>query len=73
MQTFTFTAKQIKELFRAGIRRGEKEATAYHWGFTASDPEVDDCINAVYDIINEGKNIFDENRIDHSVVRGWFT
>ena len=71
-KTFTFTIKQIKDIYRAGIRRGEEEASAYTWGSFACGPEIDKCVEAVCDIINEGIQWSDEKYTSYDTVEGWF-
>lgn len=71
-KTFTFTIEQIKDIYRAGIRRGEEEASAYEWGSSASGSDIDNCVEAVCDIINEGIQWSDEKYTDFSTVEKWF-
>jgi len=71
-KTFTFTIEQIKDIYRAGIRRGEEEATAFEWGSSPTSKEFDGCVEAVYDIINEGKKWEDIDYFNYSVVERWF-
>ena len=53
-KTFTFTIEQIKDIYQAGIRRGESQQSAYDWGSRASGDEYDECVEAIHDIVNEG-------------------
>lgn len=46
----TLTIDQIVEIFKAGMRRGEEEATAYDWGTTASGRASDDLLEALVEI-----------------------
>jgi len=71
-KTFTFTIEQIKDIYRAGIRRGEEVQSAYDWGSTPSGKEFDGCIEAIYDIINEGKKWEDIDYFNYDVVERWF-
>jgi hypothetical protein len=71
-KTFTFTIEQIKDIYRAGIRRGQEEATAFDWGSTPTGNEFDECVSAIYDIVNEGKDFWADDRIDYNVVEEWF-
>ena len=68
MKTFTFTMEQIKAIYSAGCRRGEDEASAYDWGSSASGGKYDNMIEAIYDIINDGKSIMDDDRVGYDVV-----
>jgi Holliday junction resolvase RusA-like endonuclease len=71
-KTFTFTIKQIKDIYRAGIRRGEEVQSAYDWGSSSYGTEIDNCVEAVCDIINEGIGWDDEKYTDFSTVEKWF-
>jgi hypothetical protein len=41
-KTFTFTIEQIKDIYRAGIRRGQEEATSFEWGSSPTSKEFDE-------------------------------
>jgi len=71
-KTFTFTIEQIKDIYKAGIRRGEEEASAYSWGSSASGSEIDNCVDAVCIIINEGIGWDDEKYTGYDTVEKWF-
>jgi hypothetical protein len=71
-KTFTFTIDQIKDIYRAGIRCGEEEASAYDWGSSTLGREFDNCIDAIHDIINEGKDWEDEGYTDWNTIYEWF-
>ena len=73
-KTFTFTVEQIKDIYRAGIERGADEASAYNCGSRAYGKQYDNCVEAVYDIINEGKKypIGNADYVEWSVVESWF-
>ena len=66
-QTFSFTIEQIKDIFRAGIQRGEDEATAFDWGTRAWGNRFDGCVDIVHDIVNENK----QEHIPRSTVENW--
>ena len=68
----TFTIEQIKDIYRAGIRRGEEEQCAYDWGSSPSGHEFDECVEAVYDIVNVGKNWEDKDFVGYDTIREWF-
>ena len=72
MQTFTFTVDQIKEIYKAGIKRGNDEATAFEWGCRASGKEFDECIEAIHIIVNAGKAFTDDDYTTYDVVEEWF-
>ena len=74
-KTFTFTVEQIKDIYRAGIERGADEASAYNCGSRAYGKQYDNCVEAVYDIINEGKKWpidAHEDYVEYEIVEKWF-
>lgn len=71
-KTFTFTIEQIKDIYRAGIRRGEEVQSAYDWGSSPTSKEFDECVGVIYDIVNEGKDFFAPDRVDYNVIEKWF-
>jgi hypothetical protein len=71
-RTFTFTIEQIKDVYRAGIRRGEEVQSAYDWGSSTNGHEFDECVEAVYDIVNVGKNWEDKDFVSYDSIREWF-
>lgn len=71
-KTFTFTIEQIKDIYRAGIRRGSDEQSAHDWGCRASGKTFDECVEAVHDIVNEGKKWGEDDYIEWSAVESWF-
>ena len=70
--TMTFTIDQIKDIYRAGMRRGESEASAYEWGSSATGSTFDECVDAIHNIVNDGVNMFDDRYIEYDVVEAWF-
>jgi len=71
-KTFTFTIEQIKEIYRAGIRRGSDEQCAYDWGTRASGSEYDECVEAIHDIVNAGFKWGDVGYTHYTDVEDWF-
>jgi hypothetical protein len=71
-KTFTFTIEQIKEIYRAGIRRGIDVQSAYDWGSSPTSKEFDECVSVIYDIVNEGINWGKEGYTDYPVIESWF-
>lgn len=71
-KTFTFTIEQIKDIYHAGIRRGQEEATCFCSGSFVVGKQYDECVAAIYDIVNEDKDIFAKDRIDYGIVEEWF-
>ena len=71
-KTFTFTIEQIKEIYQAGIKRGENQQCAYDWGTRAGGGEYDKCVEAIHDIVNEGKPQGAPDYTEWAVIEGWF-
>ena len=71
-KTFTFNIEQIKAIYQAGIRRGEEVQSAYDWGSSPTSKEFDDCVEAVYDIVNEGIGWGTEKYVNYNTVESWF-
>lgn len=72
-KTFTFTIEQIKDIYRAGIKRGNDEQCAYDWGNRASGGEYDECVEAIHDIINKDKDYWsDPDYINWDTIESWF-
>jgi hypothetical protein len=72
MTEFKFTIDQIKDIYRAGIRQGIDEATAFDWGSSTFGNQFDECADAIHDIVNEGKAFDDPEYVSYSTVRSWF-
>ena len=71
-KTFTLTQEQVIDIFKAGIRQAA-EGACFQAGCRPEGRQRDELINAVYDIVNEGKNFIDNNDyINHDVVESWF-
>ena len=71
-KTFTFTIEQIKDIYQAGIRRGENQQCAYDWGSRAGGGEYDECVEAIHDIVNEGKQWGAPDYTEWGVIESWF-
>ena len=71
-KTFTFTIEQIKDIYRAGIKRGSDEQCAYDWGTRAGGSEYDECVEAIHDIVNEGFKWGDAAYTSYGDVEEWF-
>ena len=73
MITIILTIEDIKDIYEAGIRRGEEQQSSYDWGSTPYGQKFDECISALYDIVNKNKNSIDhEDYIHYSEVESWF-
>jgi hypothetical protein len=51
----TFTIEEIKQIFRAGVRQGEDQASAYDWGSSPKQSEDEAFKEAISDIIYDRK------------------
>ena len=55
MRTLNLTIKNVVDIFNAGMRRGEleaSEASAFEWGCRASGSAKDELIDALVDALN---------------------
>ena len=66
-KTFTFTADQVKEIYKAGIRQGYEEYYRY-----VSLTRYWELYDEIHDIVNEGKEFGADDRIDYGTVKSWF-
>ena len=67
-----FTFEQVQAIYRAGMRRGEDEASAYDWGTSASGDADDNLAEAIHDIANEGKGFGDPLYVTYGTARIMF-
>lgn len=49
---FELTMDNIKEIYKAGIRRGNEESSAYEWGCQPSGRLYDELESELQDILN---------------------
>lgn len=71
-RTFTFTIEQIKDIYRAGIRRGEEVQCAYDWGSSPSSGQYSELCDAIHDIVNAEKQWGAPDYTEWGVIEGWF-
>lgn len=67
-----FTFDEIQRIYDAGRRRGSEEATAMDWGSAPTGGRFDECIDEVYDMVNQGRAWDDPDRVSWDTVAGWF-
>lgn len=67
--THTFTVDQIKEIYNAGVKRGNDEAVAFEWGGAPQGNFFDGFIDAVHEIVNEGIKFDDPRYVDYDTVK----
>lgn len=68
MKTFTMTMAQMRAMFDAGSRHGESCASAYNAGsWRYGDPDAD-FVEAVEEVVNEGKKWGDDDHVAWDVV-----
>ena len=72
MTQFNLTLDQIKEIYEAGIRRGNDEATAHEWGSRPSGSQFDELEEAMHDILNQGVVWGEPGYVDYDAVREMF-
>lgn len=72
MTTFVLTAEQIKDIYRAGMRHGEEEATSSQCGSRVTGHEYDELIDAIHTIVNEGVRFEEQSYIRYNTVEDWF-
>lgn len=65
----TFTL--LDAVYRAGIRRGEDEATAFEWGSRASGGQYDNLVEALYDFVNHGVEFGHADYKDWDAIEAW--
>lgn len=63
MVTVNLTLEQIRLIFKAGMKRGSDEATAYDWGCSANGSPDDELSDALHDIANEGLKYGDDRYV----------
>lgn len=68
MTQFNLTMDQIKEIYEAGIRRGNDEATAHDWGTSPSGSKFDELESAMHDVLNEGVKWGEDGYVDYDAV-----
>ena len=62
------TMKQIKEIYEAGIKRGNDESTSYEWGESPSGNKYDYLVDALHHIINHGITYDDANYKNYDII-----
>ena len=67
MKTFTFTVDQVKEIYEAGIRRGEDEAYRY-----VGSTKYVELYEAIRDIHNDQAVNYPHDWVTVVHVREWF-
>lgn len=58
-KTFTFTVEQIQCIFNEGVRVGESQYVSHFEAF----------VDAVFEAVNWGKSVFDEDHVSHDQIR----
>lgn len=71
-RTFTFTIEQIKQIYEAGISRGSSEEASFQCGSRATGCRYDDCVDAIHDIINDGKKWGEDGFVSLNEIDTWF-
>lgn len=71
-KNFTFTAEQVREIFRAGVSHGESRQSAWECGSSCHEREINCIVEAVNDIVNDGVKWDDTRRVSWDTIEGWF-
>jgi len=66
----TFTFEEVKQIYEAGIRRGESAQSAYDWGCGASGGKWDEAIDAIVEMVDGDPDSKDYN--NYAKVAAWF-
>ena len=61
--------KQIKQIYEAGIRRGNDEQLAFDWGSRPCGKAYDELEDTLHDILNEGINWGEEGYKDFTAIK----
>lgn len=70
---FTLTAEQVKQIYRAGISRGQEEEASFQCGSRVGNSwQYDRLVDAIYIIENEGKGWKDKDYVDFVAIESWF-
>ncbi|CAB4130623.1 hypothetical protein UFOVP132_2 [uncultured Caudovirales phage] len=71
--TLLLTINEIKEIYRAGVRRGEHEECACRWGSRAIGDHYDELVGTIHEIVNKGKDFWeDPDYITWDTIESWF-
>jgi hypothetical protein len=68
----TFTINEIIDIYRAGIRRGADEASAYECGSYPNGGEYDELVAVMHEISNVGKQWDSPDYISYDIISEWF-
>lgn len=71
-KTFILTLEEVKEIYRAGIARGHDEEASFQCGSRTVGKEFDNCVNTLYDMLNEGKKWDSDDWIHLEEIESWF-
>lgn len=71
MKTLTVTMKQVIDIFRAGVDRGQSEASAFEWGCSPGGTKFDKLEDAIEKIVNEGNRWDNPNNVTFETIREW--
>ena len=71
-KTFTVTIDQIKEIYHAGIRRGQEEQGASDWGCRPQGSKYFELVYEFHDIVNKDRHWMDDDYVKYEVIEQWF-
>lgn len=69
MVTYILTMEQIKDIYRAGMNRGESEASAFDRGYSASGREYDNLEEVMCEILNCDKVWGQKDYVEYDEIR----
>jgi hypothetical protein len=70
--TIALTLDQVRAIYKAGILRGNDEATSFDWGCSPSGKEDENLAEALHEIANEGRAWASEHYVPYSDVATLF-
>lgn len=68
---FELTLEDIIDIFRAGVDRGNDEATSYEWGCSPTSSFNSCLAYAIKDVLNKDKKWDDSDYIQVETVMEW--
>ena len=68
MKTYNLTMEDIKNIYRAGCRRGEEETVSHEWGSSASGKYLDNLEDVFHDILNKNVKWGEDGYIDYNEI-----
>lgn len=51
--SFILSIEDVKDIYRAGIRRGNQESSSFEWGCIPSGKEFEELSSCLFDLAND--------------------